>query len=65
MEIKNKRGVTLIALIVTIIILLILAGVSISMLVGEDGVIEKARNAKQKTERATVIELARTDIYDK
>lgn len=46
---KEKRGITLIALVVTIIVLLILAGVSISMLTGENGVIGKASDAKYKT----------------
>ena len=47
---KRKSGITLIALIVTIIVLLILAGVSISMIVGENGVVSKAQNAKRKSE---------------
>ena len=36
-KLKNKKGVTLVALVVTIIVLLILAGVSIAMLTGENG----------------------------
>ena len=48
---KNKqRGITLIALIVTIIVLIILAGVSISMVVGDNGIITQAQKAKQETE---------------
>lgn len=43
-------GITLIALVVTIIVLLILAGVSISMLNGENGILKRAREAKEKTE---------------
>ena len=50
-ETKNK-GITLIALVVTIVVLLILAGVSISMLSGEDGIINQAQNAKNKTNEA-------------
>ena len=43
---KNKEtGITLIALVVTIIVLIILAGVSINMLVGENGIITKAQEA--------------------
>lgn len=52
---KNKMkqsGITLISLVVTIIVLIILAGVSISMLVGENGIITQARLAKEKTEEA-------------
>ena len=39
---KNNKGITLIALVVTIIVLLILAGVSIAMLTGENGILGKA-----------------------
>ena len=50
---KNKqRGITLIALIVTIIVLIILAGVSISMVVGDNGIITQAQRAKKDTEQA-------------
>ena len=50
---KNKeRGITLIALVVTIIVLIILAGVSIAMLVGENGIITQAQKAAQDTEQA-------------
>ena len=42
MKITNKRGITLIALVVTIVVLLILAGISISMLTGKNGVITQA-----------------------
>lgn len=45
---KNKRGITLIALVVTIIITLIIAGVSISVLVGEQGIINKSIIAKKQ-----------------
>ena len=50
---KNKEsGITLVALVVTIIVLIILAGVSIAMLVGENGIITQAQRAKQETEQA-------------
>ena len=49
---KNNKGVTLVALVITIIVLLILAGVSIAMLVGEDGVLNRATNAADKTAAA-------------
>ena len=54
---KEKRGITLIALIITIIVLLILAGVTISMVVGDNGVLKQAQNAKIKTEKAKDEEL--------
>lgn len=47
---KKNKGITLIALIVTIIILLILAGIGISMLVGENGILNKSKIAKDDSE---------------
>ena len=59
---KNKqRGITLIALVVTVIVLIILAGVSIAMLVGENGIITQAQRAEEATTQAMqkeAIELA-------
>ena len=50
---ENKsRGITLIALVVTIIVLLILAGISISMLTGQNGILNRAVEAKEKTQVA-------------
>ena len=53
-EIKNKqeKGITLIALVVTIIIMLILAGVSIKLAIDNNGVIENAKEAKDQYEQA-------------
>ena len=45
---KKQGGITLIALVITIIVLLILAGVSISMLTGDNGIITQAQKAKRK-----------------
>ena len=47
-----EKGITLIALVITIIVLLILAGVSIAMLTGENGILTQAKRAKEETERA-------------
>ncbi len=47
---KRNKGITLIALVITIIVLLILAGVAIAMLSGENGILKKAAEAKIKTE---------------
>ena len=49
-RIKQKNGITLIALVITIIVLLILAGVSIAMLTGQNGILTQAQNAKTTTE---------------
>ena len=43
---KRNKGITLIALVVTIIVLLILAGISISMLTGQNGILNRASEAK-------------------
>ena len=45
---ESEKGITLIALVITIIVLLILAAVSIAMLTGENGILSKASNAKEK-----------------
>lgn len=58
------NGITLIALVITIIVLLILAGVSIAMLTGDNGVLTQAQNAKNQTERSTIIENAKVDILE-
>ncbi len=50
---KKNKGITLIALVVTIIVMLILAGISIQMLTGENGILKRAREAKDKTESAS------------
>ena len=70
MYIKNiskneKSGITLIALVITIIVLLILAGISISMLSGDNTILGRATTAKVNTERQQVIETARVDILGK
>ena len=49
---KKNKGITLIALVVTIVVLLILAGISISMLTGQNGILNRASEAKEKTEKA-------------
>lgn len=51
-KLKNNKGITLVALVVTIIVLIILAGVSINLILGENGIITKAQEAKQLQEQA-------------
>ena len=48
-ETRKNRGITLIALVITIIVLLILAGVSIAMLTGNNGILTQAKLAKENT----------------
>ena len=52
-KIKQEKGITLIALVVTIVVLLILAGVSVNALFGNSGIIEKAKEAQNKMNQAT------------
>ena len=56
MEVKNIKGITLIALVITIIVLLILAGVTIATLTGENGILNKAEISKVTTEEETAKE---------
>ena len=49
----SERGITLIALVITIIVLLILAGVTIAMVLRPNGIIDRAKGAKTKTEQAS------------
>ena len=63
-KIKEKRGITLISLVVTIILLLILAGISIAMLTGENGIFKTAQKAKLESQKGTyreIIELAKNE----
>ena len=62
----KNRGITLIALVITIIVLLILAGISIAMLTGENGLLTKVIDAKNKTNEAQAkekIDLAVSNIF--
>ena len=61
-KVREQKAITLIALVITIIVLLILAGVSIAMLTGENGILTKASTAKENTQKAEVIERAQIDI---
>ncbi len=58
MKTKDVRGITIISLVVTIVVLLILAGVSISTLVGENGVVDNAK----KTQNNTYYQIAREEV---
>ena len=55
-RVNGKNGITLIALVITIIVLLILAGVTIATLTGDNGILTKAQNAKEKNAQKTVEE---------
>ena len=59
---RNNDGITLIALVVTIIVLLILAGVTISTLTGDNGLIQKAGESKKTTEKAREEEMVKLAV---
>ena len=61
---RKQKGITLVALVITIIVLIILAGVSIAMLVGENGIITQAQRAKEETEQAKKKEETDLDSMD-
>ena len=58
----NNNGITLIALVITIIVLLILAGVSIATLTGENGILTRASDAKEETGQATAKEKVEVEV---
>ena len=57
MKPRKQKGITLVALVVTIVVLLILAGVTINLVIGQNGLINRAREAAQKTKEKTSQEL--------
>ena len=71
MKLKNKskkeqKGITLIALVITIIVLLILAGVSIAMITGNNGILTQANDSKEETtlaERREKLKLLQQEAY--
>ena len=56
LNLKERKGITLIALVITIIVLLILAGVSIAMLTGQNGILTQAQSAKTTTDNKSAEE---------
>ena len=59
---KKENGITLIALVITIIVLLILAGVTIATLTGDNGLLQKAQTAKETNEEATALEKIKVEV---
>lgn len=60
----REKGITLIALVITIIVLLILSIIGLSMLLGENGILYKARTAKENSEVADIEEQNRLGKYN-
>ena len=61
---KNQKGITLIALVVTIVVLLILAGVAIAMLRGDNGILKEATKASDSTKKAEAEEAINNAINE-
>lgn len=53
LKVKKEKGITLVALVVTIVVLLILAGISLNLVLGQNGIVSKAKEAREKTDEAT------------
>lgn len=51
---RKEKGITLVALVVTIVVLLILAGISLNLVLGQNGIITRAQQAKNNTEADSV-----------
>lgn len=63
---KKQKGITLIALVVTIVVLIILAGVAINLSIGENGIFKKAMYAREEYSNATQSEQERlNELYSK
>lgn len=61
---KDPKGITLIALVITIIVLLILAGVSIAMLTGQNGILTRSREAQTTTIQKSNEEIVKLAVSD-
>ena len=60
----SERGITLIALVITIIILLILAGVTINMVLGDNGIIANSQQASERHNEKTELELVQLAVSE-
>ena len=62
---RTQKGITLIALVVTIVVLLILAGVSLNAIFSENGIINRAKDAQNKMDQATQNDMTGLNELDK
>ena len=64
-RIKENKAITLVALVVTIVVLIILAGITLSLVLGQSGIVNKAKEARDKTQADKLnTELAMNTLYD-
>ncbi len=61
---KEDKGITLVALVITVVVLLILAGITIFYVMGDNGIFQKAKDAKEQTEVAIRKEQEDLEIYN-
>lgn len=61
---KNQKGITLIALVVTIVVLLILAGITITYVMSEGGIFNTAKKAADETEIGAIKDYVTSAVYD-
>ena len=59
---KGKKGITLIALVITILVILILAGVTIATLTGDDGLLQKTQTASEKNTESSALEKIQVEV---
>lgn len=62
---KKQNGITLAVLVITVIVLLILAGVTITSLSGENGIIKNTKKSKEQSEIKEIKEQIQIEIFDK
>ena len=63
-KLRSIKGITLIALVITIVILIILAGITINLIIGENGLLGKAKEAGEKSKNAANEENATLREYE-
>lgn len=61
---RREEGITLVALVVTIVVLLILAGVSFNGMVNQKGIIKESMETSQNAQRESIIEKIEADLYN-
>ena len=64
-KLEENRGITIISLVVTIIVLIILAGITINMVVGKNNIINTTKNEQYNAERRIIVEQLRMELLDK
>ena len=64
MKAKKMEGITLVALVVTIVVLIILAGVTINAVIGDDGIIKKAQESANLTKESEAKEIINRAVIE-